>query len=102
MNLLLRTARAAKPLLIATTVLSAPGMTLDSFAQQPLADDFEAPVIRAPWATVEQHGFVALATGPSRSGAQSLQLASMDGGQRNVWVEYTLPAATRGTISVWF
>jgi len=69
---------------------------------QPFADNFEAPTIDPFWSVFQQLGSVQLSTDQSQSGAQSVKLSAISGGQRNIWLSHTFAQPTKGTLSVWF
>jgi WD40 repeat protein len=70
-------------------------------ADQGFCDDVEDVRLNPFWYVRERYGAMELSTEQRHSGIQSMKLASMGGGQRDIIVGHRFDTATKGAISAW-
>jgi hypothetical protein len=68
------------------------------------SDNFEGPSIGSAWTLIENFGTAGLSTAFNHTpgGSQSLQFATISGGQKDVWATQTAGGMAKGDFSVWF
>lgn len=69
---------------------------------QSFCDGFEGKVLDQFWTVQQEYGKVTLTTAKSHSGGQSVELSTISGGKREIWMSHQFGFAMKGAVSVWF
>lgn len=66
------------------------------------SDGFEGSTLSGFWTETEQFGTISLSADQAKTGTQSLRIASIGGGQREMYLRHDFSGPMKGSASVWF